>query len=1182
MLVTAEKAQALRVLRDKLPPGMQELCVSITDASPKGKSDLAKSVATMAARWTEFDPDRSDRMIADLTARRAEARRRRATLLEEIRALRESETYEHPEIAAGYRGTLAQIARRIAETGERDGWVSGYARGDLPLSAPEFRDLLVLLQEDCPERRARRSQRLPEADQLMAADRFETLVATVAHGDEVRAGADGSLVAVLEQLPPEALRRLDPVCAVVVEATEELRRLPALMQWALGTSDMLLSGNGAHPWRLAVGQLPLVTTAQEHDRLADLARVQVASSVDPADAAVVFEALAARLSQGGTLRRVLKSTEQKNAERLGDAVLVNGTVPVTARAADAAARHLRVLEIANRINTAFHPLRMGVDVTVDRPVMIEALLGLQRACAAVDRLLATAAELHQLLAPLPPQSRPALLSVAALDRVAAVAWSVTRARSAAIAQAEIDEAAAAVWAGSGPADRAPETLALVDAMRNHRVEGYEHAIGGLDRARRQQADQLRSDELLGRLRTPAAALADEAIATPGRREWVVRLEHWPEAWARACAASWIAEQTTPGRERRLEGELSATVADVSALTAQLAAERAWRSSLARMDAEQVQALQIYRNAMTNVGRGTGKYAERFRRDARGAMAVAQSAVPAWVMPIQQVLASVPPQPGTFDVVIVDEASQADLTSSFLLWLAPRVIVVGDDKQCTPSEVASGALQPVFDRLDAELHDVPSYLRSVFTPRDSIFSMLRTKFGQVVRLREHFRCMPEIITWSSNMFYRDAPLVPLRQFGADRLPPLRATYVRGAETEPTRSSYVNRVEAEAIAESVVACLSDPAYDGATFGVVVLQGQPQVDLIDHELKKRVSDSDWRERRLRVGTPPDFQGDERHVVWLSMVAAPNSPLRALTGRNFEQSYNVAASRAQDQMWLFHSVSPDQLSQRDLRHSLLTYVVSEGTSVLEQVLTDVDPDRRHPRFDSLFEQRVFLDLVARGYHVTPQVESNRRRIDLVVTGAAGKLAVECDGDAFHVTPEQRAADLDREQELKRCGWTSSGSGSRSTTSTARRRWRRCGPPSTGWGSVHLVRSSTAPGCRCRHHPQPQRPWRTWAWMRRPPSRSRRRGDPGNRRAPGGRPCGACGPTGSQAGSRAGSRSAARAGAPAPACCGHRRTSQRGAPCRAGSAPGRRTRVGRHRSGGPRAAAPRGCATAADDHVGR
>ena len=41
------------------------------------------------------------------------------------------------------------------------------------------------------------------------------------------------------------------------------------------------------------------------------------------------------------------------------------------------------------------------------------------------------------------------------------------------------------------------------------------------------------------------------------------------------------------------------------------------------------------------------------------------------------------------------------------------------------------------------------------------------------------------------------------------------------------------------------------------------------------------------------------------------------------------------------------------------------------------------------------------RGYRVTPQVEVNGRRIDLVVTGGSSKLAVECDGDAWHSTPD-------------------------------------------------------------------------------------------------------------------------------------------------------------------------------------
>ncbi|MET9895149.1 hypothetical protein ABZZ47_34045 [Streptomyces sp. NPDC006465] len=48
------------------------------------------------------------------------------------------------------------------------------------------------------------------------------------------------------------------------------------------------------------------------------------------------------------------------------------------------------------------------------------------------------------------------------------------------------------------------------------------------------------------------------------------------------------------------------------------------------------------------------------------------------------------------------------------------------------------------------------------------------------------------------------------------------------------------------------------------------------------------------------------------------------AATGRHHERRFNVAASRARDQMWLFHSMTADQLSSKDLRHSLLTYMQS------------------------------------------------------------------------------------------------------------------------------------------------------------------------------------------------------------------------------------------------------------------
>jgi very-short-patch-repair endonuclease len=54
----------------------------------------------------------------------------------------------------------------------------------------------------------------------------------------------------------------------------------------------------------------------------------------------------------------------------------------------------------------------------------------------------------------------------------------------------------------------------------------------------------------------------------------------------------------------------------------------------------------------------------------------------------------------------------------------------------------------------------------------------------------------------------------------------------------------------------------------------------------------------------------------------------------------------------------------------------------------------------------------------VKPQVEVNGRFIDLVVSGAKGQLAVECDGDYWHSSPEDQRADIDRQVELERAGW--------------------------------------------------------------------------------------------------------------------------------------------------------------------
>ena len=73
---------------------------------------------------------------------------------------------------------------------------------------------------------------------------------------------------------------------------------------------------------------------------------------------------------------------------------------------------------------------------------------------------------------------------------------------------------------------------------------------------------------------------------------------------------------------------------------------------------------------------------------------------------------------------------------------------------------------------------------------------------------------------------------------------------------------------------------------------------------------------------------------------------------------------------------------------------------------------------FESWFELDVFLRIARYGYRVIPQFEIGGYRIDLVVQGMDGSLAVECDGDAWHGA-DRYDEDAARQRDLERCGWT-------------------------------------------------------------------------------------------------------------------------------------------------------------------
>ena len=214
-----------------------------------------------------------------------------------------------------------------------------------------------------------------------------------------------------------------------------------------------------------------------------------------------------------------------------------------------------------------------------------------------------------------------------------------------------------------------------------------------------------------------------------------------------------------------------------------------------------------------------------------------------------------------------------------------------------------------------------------------------------------------------------------------------------------------------------------------GVISLVGSEQAKLISRLLTQRVDPAEIDRRRLLCGDAYAFQGDERDVMFLSLVQAPRAgrQLYAGTHDRDRRRFNVAASRARDQLWLFHTATLDDLHPSGVAHRLLHYclqptvepVPARGLAVeawrrraAERVAGEAPP---HP-FESWLELDVFLSLADRGYRVIPQHDIAGYRVDLLVEGRTGRLAVECDGDQWRGA-DSFEVELGRQRMLERCG---------------------------------------------------------------------------------------------------------------------------------------------------------------------
>ena len=1036
VLVTAHTDRALHEVRAKLPEAIRPLSVAVVGTTQSDMADLRVAVETISSRADDHDVKAAAARIAGHLTNIDALRRERAKAYSGLRAAREAEVKDDNRVGP-YSGTLAHIARNYTAGADVHEWLLAYAdpsaKSKPPISNRQALTWLAMHRDNAlkaDESESRR--RLMPLDDIPDPELFASLVdleAQAAKHAEAFAelsqhGAFGTVAGLADANRAELQRRMRALAsaAEALAARSEGWMAEAVFDVRAGRGQL---------WRKRAEQIEalLGEVSDPVARFGALTTVSIGSG-DVATHVSIARTLSAHLAGGGQIKvdasgvpkiGVFTPRVVKEAVPFFAGVKVDGLPASTKDRIDAFLTFAEAARILNALDRAW-PATVHIpqeDTLGERTQWhVTELAQLRRVLDLGAALAESELWMQQHGVAVPNWSD--LADIRTHARLVDAASSRDAAET---TKEPLDRLSVTLDAARQWLDAAEPARGLAEAVDRRDRNGYKVAHDHFRRLHEVREAVTARDDLHRRVSEPARGLAEAVALAPAASHWDTWMGQFEEAWAWAATGAWLRGQKSAD-VNVLQAQVSSAEARIRHEIEFLAAERAWAHAVseARISGRAQADLRQYAALVKRLGKGTGKYAAKQRQEIREALDRCRPAVPVWIMPIYRIAEQFRVEQNMFDVVFVDEASQAGLEAAFLQYLAPKIVVIGDDKQVSPAAVGVDQ-QQIRDLANQYLAN-DRYKASWQDPKRSLFDEAAMRFGGKITLVEHRRCLPEIIGFSNRVAYEpdNVRLIPVRQRKADSLPPVRAVYVADGYEAGRRT---NPAEAEAIVDQIIECLAAPAYDDKTMGVISLMGKEQAKLIESKLIGLLDPEEWAARDIRCGDAADFQGSERDVMFLSMVksAEPGRRVGATTTDLYVQRYNVAASRAKDQMWVFHSLRLEDLGNpADMRHQLLDYVYGvinrEDTDDDRVVRHAVPEDARAEPFDSLFEQRIFNRVHGRGYTVIPQYPAEGYNIDLVVVGAHGNLAIECDGDTWH-GPAQYGADLARQRDLERCGWT-------------------------------------------------------------------------------------------------------------------------------------------------------------------
>ena len=1036
VLVTSYTNKALSVLKEKVAPGLQDLCVSMLDDSNVDMERSVDGITSYTSRTTSFEVKRE---MDSLATERREVISKLADVRKKIYAIIHQEC--NCIVLNGEDISPSKGAAFVVENAENLSYIPGKVRLNTPLPLP-FEQLATLYRSNegiTADDERELATELPNPADIMTPGDFITtwnqLQSTLRQIKEIENNKNWTVennnvdnIITIEG-PFGQLNIPYPVQDVIVELKQYAQSFGRIDKWMKSVAVDGKSGNThSQRWNILIDEIQKTCACAEEYLGQSLAKkLSVDGSLPISLIKTAFEEMCPIFAGKGKIGKFTFMLHKTYQPALA-AVMINGSHPSSAEDCSLVLKYIELQQDREHCGAIWNDLLVAdgvpafADLSDSEPERIAAnwipqikkylnwyssdyapLLDKLSAIGISNDVLFMKDNLDSELVATDKiltcveQVIPQICDICTLTNKTEYYKTVLNNQTAALT--------------SGKRGNSFICKNLVSAIGEGNLSAYSEAYAALEKMYEKYELQENRNEALKVLEPIAPEWAEAIRTRDGIHGECTVPSDIDMAW-KWKQLSGIIEEITLKPFAELQAESLQLSREYREVTAKYAEKSGWYHLLRRTEADisMKQALEGWRLTVKSIGKGTGKRAPMLKAKARELMAKCQKAVPGWIMPINKALESLDPRFNKFDIIIIDEASQSDVSSLAILYMGKKLIIVGDDRQVSP--MAVGVENKKISSLQEQYIKDKIPNAHLYTAKTSIYDIAKTTF-QPLMLREHFRCVPEIIGFS-NMLSYDGKIKPLRDASNSILLPAVVNY---RVADGCKDGKTNRKEAETIVALMQACFEQPEYAGMSFGVISLLGNEQVKLMQQEIERKLKPQDIIGRSILCGNSANFQGDERDVIFLSLVdsGTGNGPIHMLNfgpDDSYRKRYNVAASRAKNQLWVVDSLdSVNDLKPGDIRKTLIDYSLDPKAS-------EVAHSAIEKKAESPFETSIATALSDRGFHLEQQWKVGSYRLDIVAVCGEKKVAIECDGERWHSGEEKIREDMERQTILERLGW--------------------------------------------------------------------------------------------------------------------------------------------------------------------